>query len=97
MAKDMRAEMAKRLRQWRLLPNGDVAYLPYIESAVCPIDIGVALAIRFEARRTGPNDKTPEQFQFGLSPQQCRRLASQLIEAADFYEKDTTPPSGKPN
>jgi hypothetical protein len=96
-ADELKRRMAERLKGWKLLPNGDIAHAPFIGSAVFPMASGVALALRFEARRTGPNDRTPEQLQLGLTPLQCREMAAQLLEGAAFLEKEMTPPAERPN
>ena len=96
---DLKKAMDERLKGWKRLPNGDVAFLPFIGSAVFPMAGNqLALAFRFESRRKGPTDTSPEQLQLGLSPQQCRELAAQLLEGARFLENEAAPPQGqKPN
>lgn len=97
MARDTRKELAERLKGWKLLPDGKIGYLPFLQSAVHPMGNLVALAIRSESRRKDQNDTRVEQFQFGLSPLQCRILAEQLLDCAASVERDMTPPNVKPN
>jgi hypothetical protein len=88
---DIEKRLDERLKGWRRLSNGRIAYLPFIGSAVYPMADAVALAIRFEARKT-QTDKTPEQLQVALSLSECRQLAEQLLAAAAFLEKGSQPP-----
>lgn len=94
MARDLNKEFAERMAKegWKLLPNGQIAFLPFIASATFPMVNGLAVALRFEARRTGPDDNTPGQLQLGLTSQQCRDLAPQLLKGAEYLEREMTPP-----
>lgn len=99
MPKDeLQKKLDERLQGWRRLPDGEIAYLDLYGSAVFPMDGLLAVAVRFDGRRKGQTGKVTEQLQFGLSPQQCRELAQQLLEGAAFIEQELTPPTDtKPN
>lgn len=92
---DLERLLHERLKGWRLMPDGrQIAYLDFYESAVFPMNGLLAVAVRFDGRRTGQTEKVVEQLQFGLTPQQCRALAEQLLAGAAAVEKDAKPPTG---
>ncbi len=94
---DLKRKLDQRLKGWRRLPNGDIAYLPFIGTAVFPMTDGAAFAVRFEASRF-PGDRSPDNLQVKMTAQQCRETASQLIAVAEYLEKESKPPEGeKPN
>lgn len=90
-------KLDERLKGWRRLPSGQIAYLPFIGTAVFPMTDGAAFAVRFEASRF-EGDKQPDTIQVKMTPQQCRETASQLIAVAEYLEKESKAPAGeKPN
>lgn len=83
-------EWAERLAGWQKLPNGDIAYLPFVASAVLPMAQGVGLAIRFVGSRSGQTQ--PQQLQVVVGLQDARELARLILAAADDVEREMTPP-----
>lgn len=93
----LKLKLDERLKDWRRLPNGDIAYLPFIGTAVFPMAQGAAFALRFEASRF-EGDKRADQIQVNMTPRQCRETAAQLLEVAAYLEKELSPPTDeKPN
>lgn len=88
---------AKQFQGFQFLPDGTVAFLPFVQSAIRPIEGGLlALALRFRALKAGPDDTTLEQIQLGLSPQECRKLAKQLLAAADVMDRELAAAAAAP-
>lgn len=83
-------EWAERLAGWQKLPNGDIALLPFLESAVMPMAQGVGLAIRYLGTRSGQSPL--QQLQVAVAPQDAREMARLLLAAADDVEREMTPP-----
>jgi hypothetical protein len=97
-SEDLKKQMAERLHGWKLLPDGQIAYVPYFESASFPMSNGLlAIALRFDGRRKGQTESRVEQLQLGLTPQQCKALAEQLLNGVAYFEKEMKPGPGKPN
>lgn len=92
---DLQKRLDERLKDWRRLPDGSLAFVEFYESAIFPTEKALVVAVRFDGRQTGQTERVTEQLQFGLSPQQCRILAQQLLEGAAFLEKEMTPPTDK--